>query len=112
MTLPTQPINRSGELNKLKEYLIGIISRNLEEFPPAANNRPQATKDFLNQAYLSTKVNLPVTLRDQLFQEISDDLLGLGPSQSWLDDDAITEIMVNGPNMGYGERNGKLEKTG
>ncbi len=56
MSLPNQPTVRPVELNKLKEYLIGIISRSLEENPPTASDRPQVVKEILNQAYLSTKI--------------------------------------------------------
>ncbi|MGD0004576.1 MAG: CpaF family protein [Anaerolineaceae bacterium] len=111
MSLPNQPSIRQAELNKLKEYLIGIISRNLEENPPSVSDRPTVVKEILNQAYLSTKINLAVTLRDQLFHEIIDDMLGFGPIQSLLDDDNVTEIMVNGASKVYVEREGKLERT-
>ena len=111
MSLPNQPSIRQAELNKLKEYLIGIISRNLEENPPSVSDRPTVVKEILNQAYLSTKINLSVTLRDQLFHEIIDDMLGFGPIQSLLDDDNVTEIMVNGASKVYVEREGKLERT-
>jgi pilus assembly protein CpaF len=112
MSLPNQSPARPAELNKLKEYLMGIISRYLEENPPTAADRPKVVKEMLNQAYLNTKVNLAVTLRDQLFHEIIDDMLGFGPIQSLLEDDDVTEIMVNGPTKVYVERKGKLEKTG
>ena len=111
MSLSNQPSIRPAELNKLKEYLIGIISRNLEENPPSVSDRPEVVKEILNQAYLSTKINLAVTLRDQLFHEIIDDMLGFGPIQSLLDDDNVTEIMINGASKVYIEREGKLERT-
>lgn len=44
-------------------------------------------------------------------QEISDEALGLGPLEDLLQDDTISEIMVNGPNIVYAERAGKLELT-
>ncbi len=111
MSLPNQAPVRPTELNKLKEYLIGIISRYLEENPPTAADRPKVVKEMLNQAYLNTKINLAVTMRDQLFREIIDDMLGFGPIQSLLDDDDVTEIMVNGAEKVYVERKGKLERT-
>ena len=111
MSLSSQQPIRPTELSKLKEYLVAIISRSLEENPPSAINRPQVVKDVLNQAYLNTKMNLAATMRDQLFHEIIDDMLGFGPIQSLLDDDDVTEIMVNGAKKVYVERNGKLERT-
>ncbi len=46
-----------------------------------------------------------------LAQEIADDMLGLGPLEPLLEDEAITDIMVNGPHQIYVERKGKLELT-
>lgn len=48
---------------------------------------------------------------DLLIKEICDEALGLGPIENYLDDPEITEIMVNGPNHVYYEKNGKLIKS-
>lgn len=111
MNNPIQSSARSAEIAKLKSYLIGIISREMEARPPAAHERRQVLNQSLQHAYQSTKLQLPNTLRDQLFHEIMDELLGFGPIQSLLDDPEITEIMVNGANKVYVERGGKLTKT-
>jgi pilus assembly protein CpaF len=47
----------------------------------------------------------------ELRQEIIDEALGLGPLEDLLRDPTITEIMVNGPNRVFVERNGKITKT-
>jgi pilus assembly protein CpaF len=47
-----------------------------------------------------------------LRQEIIDEVLGLGPLEDLMRDDAVTEIMVNGPDMIYVERAGVLTLTG
>ena len=39
-------------------------------------------------------------------------MVGLGPLEPLLDDEEITDILVNGPYDVYVERHGKLEKTG
>jgi pilus assembly protein CpaF len=44
----------------------------------------------------------------QLASELVDDMLGLGPLEPLLEDDSITDIMVNGPNRVFVERRGKL----
>jgi pilus assembly protein CpaF len=49
--------------------------------------------------------------RRQLEREIADDLLGYGPLQPLLDDDSVTEIMVNGPSRVYVERHGLIERA-
>jgi pilus assembly protein CpaF len=50
--------------------------------------------------------------RRQLVREITDDILGYGPLEPLLRDDSITEVMVNGADRIYVERNGKIEKAG
>ncbi|MBP5227938.1 MAG: Flp pilus assembly complex ATPase component TadA [Kiritimatiellae bacterium] len=47
----------------------------------------------------------------RLEKEIYDEAMRLGPLEDFIADDAITEIMVNGPHQVYVERHGKLELT-
>lgn len=47
----------------------------------------------------------------RLAKEIFDEAVGLGPLEDLLDDDSVTEIMVNGPSQVYVERAGKLILT-
>jgi pilus assembly protein CpaF len=49
--------------------------------------------------------------RDRLEAEIADDILGHGPLERLLQDDSITEIMVNGPYDVWIERQGRLYET-
>ncbi|MCL4275770.1 MAG: CpaF family protein [Anaerolineales bacterium] len=49
--------------------------------------------------------------RARLFEQIAAEILGLGPLQSLLEDDSITEIMVNGPKNLYIERKGKIHRV-
>ncbi len=49
--------------------------------------------------------------RRRITREISDDILGYGPLEPLLRDDAITEVMVNNHDRIYVERGGKLELT-
>ncbi|MFM9429216.1 CpaF family protein [Arthrobacter sp. MP_2.3] len=49
--------------------------------------------------------------RQRLIKGVSDDVLGYGPLQRLLDDESITEIMVNGPDMIYVEQHGKLARS-
>ena len=49
--------------------------------------------------------------RDRLGDEIADDILGHGPLERLLNDDSVTEIMVNGPYDIWIERGGRLFET-
>lgn len=50
--------------------------------------------------------------RDQVMAEVLDDVLGLGPLQPLLEDDTVSEVMVNGPGSLFFERAGKLVPLG
>jgi pilus assembly protein CpaF len=58
------------------------------------------------------KKNLNTVEQRDLVTLLLNDMLGLGPLEPLLGDEAITDIMVNGPNNVYAERKGKLELTG
>jgi pilus assembly protein CpaF len=49
--------------------------------------------------------------RDRLESEIADDILGHGPLERLLQDESVTEIMVNGPYDVWIERQGRLYET-
>jgi pilus assembly protein CpaF len=49
--------------------------------------------------------------RVRMLEQITDEILGLGPLEPLLRDDTITELMVNGPQQVYIEREGRLELT-
>jgi pilus assembly protein CpaF len=60
---------------------------------------------------LGAERGIALTDRDRLVQEIADDTLGHGPIESLLNDDTVTEVMVNGPRDVWLERDGKLHRT-
>jgi pilus assembly protein CpaF len=50
--------------------------------------------------------------RSRLVHAVSEDVLGYGPIQEYLDDPSVTEIMVNSTESIYIERHGKIEDSG
>ncbi|AHF09663.1 MULTISPECIES: CpaF family protein [Dehalobacter] len=52
---------------------------------------------------------LPRNERQRIVQEVVDEILGFGPISPLLNDDSISEIMVNGPSQVYVERHGIVE---
>ncbi len=103
---------RTIDLAKLKSYLINAVAREMEGNPPANSaNRHEAIVQCLQQSYTSTHIQLPNTVREQLFHEVMDEMLGFGPLQPLLEDEEISEVMVNGPKKIFIERKGKLIKT-
>ncbi len=110
MTIPSSQ-NRGPDLVKLKSYLMGMVMREQEMQPMPEDDRRRLLTETLQQAYQSTKLQLPASLREQLFHDILDELLGFGPLQPLLDDPDISEVMVNGRTKVYVERKGKLTRT-
>ncbi len=75
-----------------------------------------ALQDLVRRELGSLVQNSAVPLkpdeRRRLIGEIADDVLGYGPLQALLDDDNVTEIMVNGHTNVYVEALGRLHRTG
>jgi pilus assembly protein CpaF len=49
--------------------------------------------------------------QQDLVYQLVNDMMGLGPLEPLLEDDGITDIMINGPKQIYIERHGKLDLT-
>mgnify|MGYP000021927610 CR=1 FL=1 len=69
--------------------------------------------EVIHQIIRDVRDRLPADIQpDTLVKEVYDEAIGLGPIEDLLADPEITEIMVNGPNRIYIERDGKLSLTG
>ncbi|MCH8042658.1 MAG: CpaF family protein [Planctomycetes bacterium] len=55
---------------------------------------------------------LNVAEQERLVEEVIDETFGLGPLEPLFRDESITDIMINGPDVIYIERGGRLERTG
>ncbi len=109
---PAQPAGvQAADLAKLKTYLVNAITREMEVNPPPIDERFRVIQELSQKVYQQSHLNLPESLRRQVFRDVLDDLMGYGPIQPLLDESDVTEVMVNGPKKVYIERNGKLIKT-
>jgi len=63
------------------------------------------------RAELATEQGLSRDDRERLAEDICDDTLGHGPLEKLLADPTVTEVMVNGPQEVWIERDGRLELT-
>jgi pilus assembly protein CpaF len=66
---------------------------------------------IMNQILATSDLPLNRVEREQLVEELLDEVTGLGPLEPLLADTTISDIMVNGFNTVYVERFGKLELT-
>lgn len=117
MTVSPSPTSGSGasrikplDLQKLKQYLISEVSRDMDS-QVLLQNRSELLREKLKAAFERTRLPLAEILRMQVFKDIEDELLGYGPIQILLEDDNVSEVMVNGPKNVYIESKGKLIKT-
>ncbi|HUI90266.1 MAG TPA: CpaF family protein [Anaerolineales bacterium] len=68
-------------------------------------------QDLFEQILTEENIVLSRPERARLFEQIAAEILGLGPLQPLLEDDTITEIMVNGAKNIYVERKGKVHRV-
>ncbi|MEZ4571295.1 MAG: ATPase, T2SS/T4P/T4SS family [Thermomicrobiales bacterium] len=71
----------------------------------------RTVEETFNSVLESESIVLTRVERMRLFEAISAEILGFGPIEPLLNDDSVSEIMVNGPNQVYVERNGRLVMT-
>ncbi|PKO02936.1 MAG: type II secretion system protein E [Chloroflexi bacterium HGW-Chloroflexi-5] len=75
------------------------------------NEVRKTIQNLFDQILVEENFVLSRTEKTRLFDQIVAEILGLGPLQPLLEDDTITEIMVNGAKDIYVERRGKLQRV-
>jgi pilus assembly protein CpaF len=96
--------------NRIHQDLIQDLGRqlfNTEMDPATLRLRVQ---EELNER-LSQEPGVSREDRERIALELTADILGHGPIERLLEDDTVTEIMVNGPYDVWVERAGRLHKT-
>ncbi|HEX7974646.1 MAG TPA: CpaF family protein [Anaerolineales bacterium] len=71
----------------------------------------QMIESFFNQVLVEENLLYTRTTRTRLMEWVLADILGYGPLEPLLQDNTITEVMVNAYDKVYIERYGKIEKT-
>ena len=93
-----------------------VQRRLLAELSPTVDtNDATAVRRALGQIFSETlaeeRMPLSRSERDRLFEQIVADVLGLGLLQPLLEDESVTEVLVNGADQIFVERAGILEET-
>jgi pilus assembly protein CpaF len=102
-------------LSELKERIRTVLLTRID--PTVAGSIPRATlrveiAKLVSEIATEERVQLNKLEEMALAADLSDDMVGLGPLEPFLEDDEITDILTNGPLDIYVERGGKLERTG
>jgi pilus assembly protein CpaF len=94
---------------RIQDKLIAELDPTMEAVHTGEVRR--AIREMYDDILTEESVVLSRTERERLFEQIVAEILGLGPLEPLLGDPGITEIMVNGVDDIYIERNGKITKT-
>src|SRR6056297_2733089 len=102
------PKRRDPVLDELRQRIHYHL---IEELGPIIYDKRLSEDDLrrrvneqLHVALAAERAPLSAADKAQLIQDVSDDILGYGPIDRLLREDAVTEIMVNGPDSVYVER--------
>ncbi|MFV2063610.1 MAG: CpaF family protein [Chloroflexota bacterium] len=114
--MPTRVISQVPVRESFRDTKYRIQQRVISDLDPKIdlNNQVEVRRQI--EEIFSTAVDeeglaLTRAERVRMLEQITDEIVGLGPLEPLLRDEGITEIMVNGPRQVYIERSGKLELT-
>lgn len=103
-----RPVNRS--LNDIRSQVLARIDPASIADMPAETLRPLVER-LIDDIATTSRSQLNGREQATLATELVHDMIGLGPLEPLLADDAITDIMVNGPSRTFAEQRGKLVET-
>src|SRR4051812_19311380 len=112
---PTGGRRRDPVLDELRQKIHHHL---IDELGPILYDKRLSEEDLrrrvheqLHAALAQERAPLSAADKAQLIQDVSDDILGYGPIDRLLKDEEVSEVMVNGPDLVYVEKAGRLEKT-
>ena len=106
---PTDPLGHIK--SRAQQALFARLGSRLYDSSLSEEQLQAFVRQELGTVIEQERTPLTAEERQRLTAEVSDDVLGYGPIQQFLDDAQVTEIMVNSGNGIYVERGGKLHKT-
>ncbi|MHC1741313.1 MAG: CpaF family protein [Anaerolineaceae bacterium] len=96
------------EFNHLKENLVNQILLEFDSSSIAPEDFNQVLVDLIMEKFRELKISLSDEIRNPLFHQIIDEVLGFGILQPFLDDPNVTEILVNGHENIFIEKNNQI----
>jgi pilus assembly protein CpaF len=96
--------------NRIHLLLISDLGPQLFDLTDSDAARERALAEIREQ--LQQEPQLSRSDRERLAREISDDVFGYGPIEQLISDPSVSEIMVNGHEQIWIERDGKITQTG
>ena len=97
---------------KLELHRVLLDTLNLSAFESASETELRQEIQGITSEFLEEKaIILNREDRQILNKELYDEVTGLGPLETLLQDETVNDILVNGPQQIFVERNGKLQLT-
>src|SRR3954469_11732039 len=96
---------------KMHQFVISELGPILYDQRISEADLRKQVEEQLHKALGQERLALTAQERSSVVQSVFDDVLGYGPIDVLLRDPAINEVMVNGPDHVYVERNGKIVLT-
>jgi len=109
-TAPRQDAAATELRHRVHQLLIDELGPILFDNRLSEDELRRRVNEQLQAAVALERVPLSAADKARLIQDVTDDILGYGPIDCLLKDEAVTEIMVNGPDRVFVERDGKLTK--
>ena len=116
MTVPSPTSTRRMNWEEMQHLTLWIADKLLDSLHQKIQlERTPDTLQLIRERFAllcqHANVNLPEPQNRQLYESVLSELVGFGPIDPLLEDDSVTEVMVNGPRQVYVEREGKVTLT-
>ncbi len=120
--IPHENHENENNINLIKTRILENTVKllNLKRVELSNLGKPQWKEKIENAVRKSVNDPLIVTdrlkesqeIEEQIIKEVLYEIIGYGPIENFLNDDSVNEIMINGKNNIYIEKNGALLRTG
>lgn len=105
-----------NELSSLRIFRENILKKlDLDRIDAIKDDRTALEteiSDILQRVSAEIGQYLSTQLRLELIKLVADEISGYGPLRDLMEDDSVSDILVNGPEQIFVERSGRLEKVG
>jgi pilus assembly protein CpaF len=98
----------NDEFIRLKDSLVNQIVHEFDISSVPEEDRNQMMVDLIIKKFHDQKISLSDEIRDPLFHQIIDEILGFGILQPFLDDPEVSGILVNGKDNIFITKNNEL----
>ena len=96
---------------RIQRRMVEVLGPTLYDSTISEREMRELVHRRLNELLVADETPLSAREKSVILTDITDGVLGLGPLETLIKDDTITEIRVNGPDSIYVERDGQLFKT-